>query len=384
MSTGAVVVAGAVAQRPGYGGHTWVFLQYLLGFRRLGLDVLFVDQLTADMCVDGDGRPCPPGTSANLRYVQRVMSAFGFDDDYAVLLDDGASFGCSRGEVEQRLRDADLLLNVMGYLDDIELLALARRRVYLDIDPGFGHMWAALGLADPFAGHDAYVTVGENVGAPDCAIPTGGLNWSVTAQPIVLEHWSVADGPGRAVTSVGSWRGPYGPVEHAGHVYGLRVHEFRKFFALPRLTGAPLEMALDIDAAEGPDLRGLEEGGWSLVDPAVVAGDPWSYREYVNASKGELCVAKGMYVDTNSGWFSDRSICYLAGGRPVLAQETGFSRYHPTGEGLLAFRNLDEAVAGLETFRSDPERHRRAARAIAEEHFDSDRVLPRLLDEVAA
>lgn len=373
---GSVVIAGAVAQRPGYGGHTWVFLQYLLGFRRLGFDVFLVDRLTVDMC----GRP--PEQSAQVRYLADVLAHVGLDEDYAVLLDDGTStVGRSRDEVERRLRDADALINVMGYLDDPALLELTSCRVYLDIDPGFGQMWQDLGLAEPFAGHDAFVTVGENIGDEDCAIPTCGLPWITTPQPVVLEQWPAGDG-GRAFTSIGSWRGPYGPVAHEGHTYGLRVHEFRKFASLPRRARGPFEIALDIDAADGADVALLREQGWTLVDPAAAAGDPWRYGDYIRGAAGEICVAKNMYVDTNSGWFSDRSICFLASGRPVVAQDTGFTRHHPAGAGLLRFGTLEEAAAAVDEIRARPDHHARAARELADEHFDSDRVLMNLIERI--
>jgi hypothetical protein len=243
-------------------------------------------------------------------------------------------------------------------------------------------MWRALGLHDAFQGHDIYVTVGESVGAPECTIPTGGIDWITTPQPVVLEHWPSQAGRGRAFTSVGSWRGPFGPIEFEGATYGLRVHEFRKFADLPRRVSEPLEIALDIDEADARDVELLRSAGWTLRDPRSVAADPWRYRSYVQESRAELMVAKNLYVQSRSGWFSDRSICYLASGRPVLAQDTGFSRHHPVGEGLLAFTTLDEAAEGVERIGADYALHSRAARKLAEERFDSDRVLGRLLGEL--
>jgi hypothetical protein len=374
LSRETIVLAGALAQRPGHGGHAWVFLQYLLGFRRLGYEVFFIDWL------DGD---TPAQRTAGLRWLDDVMSGFGLGDCYALIdKTTGAVYGAGRGEVRERLRRTPALLNVMGYLDDDDLLSEPAMRVFLDIDPGFGQMWRALGLADPFAGHDAVVTIGENVGREDCAIPTCGLDWITTPQPVVLDEWCPAGEAGDALTSVGSWRGPYGPVEYEGRTYGLRVHEFRRFLELPRRSGARLEVALDIHEAEVDDLARLRENGWALADPAVVARDPWSYRGYIRASRGELMIAKNMYVRSNSGWFSDRSICYLAAGRPVLAQDTGLRGRYPTGEGLLVFDDLDQAVAGIEAIAGDPHGHGRAAREIAEEHFDARVVLPRLLERL--
>jgi hypothetical protein len=378
-----ITVAGSIAQKPHQAGHSWQFLQYLLGFRRLGWDVLFVDRIEDELARDEHGRPCPPESSVNLRYLDALMREFELDGAWSVVLDDGRHAGLARQRVLDHIRDSELLLNVMGFLADEELLGAARRRVFLDTDPGFGQMWCALGLADVFAGHDAHVTIGERIGREGCTIPTCGLDWITTPQPVLLDAWPVAPPPPRdTFTTVGRWRGAYGPIDFEGHRYGLRVHEFRRFADLPRASGASFELALDIDPAETADLTLLARGGWGLVDPARAGCTPSSYRAFIERSAAELMVAKGMYVDSASGWFSERSICYLASGRPVLAQDTGLGELYPLGEGLLAFSTLDEAVAGVEAIRSDPARHARAARALAVEHFDSDKVLGRLLERL--
>ena len=187
---------------------------------------------------------------------------------------------------------------------------------------------------------------------------------------------------GRAFTTVATWRNPYGTVAFGDVTYGSRVHEFRKFIELPRLVPAEFELALDIDAAEIEDLRALERNGWRLVDPRRVAGTPNDYRRYIQQSRAELCVAQNMYVATRSGWLSDRSICYLASGKPVLAQDTGFSANYPVGEGLLAFSTLEQAAAGVEEIERNYARHSRAARELAEEYFDASRVLAHLLERL--
>jgi hypothetical protein len=377
------VVAGSLAQRPYHGGHAWVFLQYLLGFRRLGWDVLFVDRLEADMCVDDAGRPAPFRDSVNLRYLAHVMDGFGLGDRWTLRYGGGRDVaGVSSDETLATLERSSFLLNVMGFLDEEELLAAAPRRVFLDIDPGFGQMWADLGLADLFAGHDDHVTIGENIGRPWCTIPTCGIDWITTRPPVVLDEWTVAPGRGERFTGIASWRGPFGPIEHGGRTYGLRVHEFRRFFELPDRTRDGFEVALDIDDTDAEDLRQLHAHGWKLVDPRVVAADPWSYREHIRSSMAELMVAKNLYVQSRSGWFSDRSVCYLASGRPVLAQDTELAGLLPTDDGLMTFSTLDEAVAGADAITRDYEHHAKAARALAEEHFSSDIVLPRLLDRL--
>lgn len=378
---GTIVVSGALAQRPGVGGHTWVFLQYMLGFRALGWDVLFVDELAPELCISANGRPCDPERSVNARYLAAVMSEFGFGDSWALLVD-AQAIGVSREEVLKRTDSAPFLLNVMGYLKDDEVLDAVPSRVFLDIDPGFGQMWRDLELADIFAGHDDHVSIGENIGHPECAVPTCGIDWITTPQPVALDHWPAQINGGGAFTSVGSWRGPFAPVEYAGKTYGLRVHEFRKFTEVPAATREHFEIALKIDEADAPDVERLHAGGWSLLDPAAIARDPATYRAFVQRSKAEFMVAKNMYVEARSGWFSDRSICYLASGKPVLAQDTGLDRLYPLGEGLIAFSTPEEAVAGVAEIVGDYPRHARAARALAEEHFDARKVCARLLEKL--
>ncbi len=379
-----ILVGGSVAQRPGSGGHTWVFLQYLLGLQRLGHEVMLVDRLEPDMCLDAAGRPCDVERSENLRYLAAVMERFGLGERWTVLYDGGArALGASRAALERAAGESAVILNVNGFVDDPEVMGRAGLRAYLDIDPGFGQMWRALGLHDMFEGHDAFVTIGERIGAPDCTVPTCGLDWITTPQPVVLDEWPASDGrPRGPFTSVASWRGPFAPIEYEGVTYGLRVHEFRRFAELPRRSAERFEVALDIHEAETADLELLDANGWRLADPTVEAADPWAYRKYVQRSKAELMVAKGMYVASRSGWVSDRSICYLASGRPVVAQETGFSELYPSGSGLLPFADLDGAVSAVESVAGDYERHAKAARGLAEEHFDSDRVLRRLLGEL--
>jgi hypothetical protein len=383
MKSHSLVIAGALAQKPKIAGHTWVLLQYLLGFKRLGWKTLFVDHLEPSTCVDEAGRSCPLESSVNLRYVLDVVRSFGLEDDYVLIAPGGESFiGMPRSRLLERVRHSAFLLNIMGYLRDEEILGLASRRIFLDIDPGFGQFWNELGLHRPFVGYDACVTIGLNIGRADCTIPTCGLDWIVTPQPVVLEWWPPSGVPGESFTTIASWRGAYGPVEFRGKSYGLRVHQFRRFVDLPGLTGRPFELALDIHPAETRDLALLSENGWSLVDPQMVAGDPLAYRSYIGRSLAEFSVAKDMYVQSRGGWISDRSLCYLASGKPVLAQETGFSRHYPTGEGLLTYSTLEEAVAGVEEIARRPDRHARAARALAEEYFDSDKVLGRLLQQL--
>jgi hypothetical protein len=336
-----MVLAGNAAGREQAGGHLWALAQWALGLQAAGIRTTVAPAPTAEAL-----QPISP-------------------------------FDAPGGDVR-----SGGVLNVMGFATR-EQLATEGPRVFLDIDPGYPQMWRELGLADLLAGHDRYVTVGANVGRDDCAIPDCGVEWIHTPPPVDLEAWAPAPISGRAFTSVATWRNPYGTVAFDGETYGSRVHAFREFLELPRLVGAEFELALDIDTAETRDLRALEANGWRLADPRAVAGTPQAYRDYVRGSRAEICVAQQMYVATRSGWLSDRSVCYLASGKPVLAQDTGLGDRYPVGEGLLTFSTLEEAAAGVEQIERDYERHSIAARALAEEHFDARKVLGRLLERLA-
>jgi hypothetical protein len=374
--SGAVVVSGAVARRIHCGGHVWALLQWLLGFRKLLWGVVFLDRLD----------PAPGlRNSPDVRRFLATMESFGLGDSFSLDIGpDEQPIGLSRDVVRAKVGEADLLLNVMGYLEDPELLARARRRVFLDIDPGFGQMWRALGLCDLFRGHDAFVTVGTRIGQDDCRVPTCGLDWITTLPPVVIDRWPASDDRGTCFTSVGTWRGPWAPVEYEGERYGLRVHEFRRFAAVPRESGFDFEIALDIDPEDHTDASRLADGGWRLSDPRSVAGTPQQYHQYVQSSLAEFAIAKGMYVQARTGWVSDRTVCYLASGRPAIVQDTGLDGALETGVGLLTFSTPDEATSAARTIHADWYRHARAARALAVEHVDSDRVLGRLVDEVFA
>src|SRR5262245_36884823 len=254
-----IAIAGSMAQKPGRGGHTWVLLQYLLGFRKLGWNVLFLDRLEPEMSQDEEGARVPIEHSWNVRYFHDVMRRFGFDGSYALLCNGGQfTIGLSRPRVVERVAASEGLINVMGFFNDREILDAAPRRIFLDIDPGFSQMWQASGLHDGFRDHEAHVTIAENIGKPGCAIPTCGLSWITTRQPVVASEWpSVSDSAATtfSLTSVGSWRGAYGPVTYDGTTYGLRVHEFRKFATLPCLASGRFELALDIHWADGKDIE---------------------------------------------------------------------------------------------------------------------------------
>jgi hypothetical protein len=222
------------------------------------------------------------------------------------------------------------------------------------------------------------------VGTPWCPVPTGGRRWRPIRQPVVLDAWPVQQPPpahGR-FTTVAAWRGPFGTIECGGRSLAGKVHEFRRFAGLPRVAPGVFELALAMDDADEKDRALLEEHGWRLADPAAVVGDPDAFRRYVQDSAAEASVAQGVYVHANTGWFGDRTVRYLASGRPALVQDTGCSRTLPVGEGIVTFTDLEEAVAGARSILGDHPRHAAAARCLAEELFASEVVLGRLCEEV--
>jgi hypothetical protein len=380
-----VVVSGALANKYRMGGAVWTRLNWVLGLRKLGFRVYFVEQIERGTCVDAAGAVTAFGDCVNLAYFKAVTEQFGLSGSAALIYDGGRQIhGPGWTELLGVAESADLLVNITGHLTCEPLKRRFRRKVYVDLDPGYTQFWHAAGNAGArVEGHDFYFTVGENVGTAGCAVPTGGLRWRPTRQPVVLEEWPVAaEGRRDRFTTVASWRGPYGPVRQGTATLGPKAHEFRKFLHLPEMARGEFEIALDIHAADGKDLDLLRGHGWKVVDPAAVAADPSAFRRYVQTSGAEFSVAQGIYVQTDSGWFSDRTVRYLASGKPALVQDTGFSRNYPVGEGLIAFRTPEQAAAGAEGILSDYDRHCRAARALAETCFDSGKVLGRLVEEV--
>jgi hypothetical protein len=368
-----------IASDPGQGGATWAVLQYVLGLRALGFDVWFVEPVSHQAV-------CPAGSSlsdsTNATYFNRVIADFGLAGRSAMLLAGTTeTTGISYEQLQQVARRAKALLNISGLLVDETLTASIPIRIYLDVDPAFTQLWSAVqGIDMRFSNHTHHVTFGQSIGNPNCPIPECGLKWLKTLPPILLDQWPMATRIDYdALTTIGNWRG-YGSVEHQGVTYGQKAHSLRPFYSLPELTEMKFMPALAIHRDETRDLTALEHHGWQLLDPSQVADEPASYKRFVQGSLAEFGIAKSGYVASQCGWFSDRSVCYLASGRPVLAQETGFSHYLPTGEGLFRFSTINDVLYAIDQLKNDYPRHSRAARAIAEEYFDSSKVLNQLLD----
>ena len=370
-----ILCAGYLVRHP-LGGHSWHHLQYLVGLKRLGHDVTFFEHYGwPDSCYDPRRDEMTSDPAYGIAYISRLFQKFDLDVSWCYLAEDGTTVGMSRERLARECRECDLFLNLsnMNWIPELEN---CRHRVLVDTDPVFTQI-GCHGNGGPFSRYERLFTYGENVHRAGCEMPTGDIEWLPTRQPVVLDAWPVQHGDLHApFTTVINWTA-YGDHEYEGRIYGQKDREFEAFFSLPRQTGTRMEIA--VNAPESVTRR-LTEGGWEITDPMRISRDPWVYQSYLASSTAEFCVAKHGYVSTRCGWFSDRSSAYLASGRPVLVQDTGFSHFLPTGEGLLCFSTPEEAIAGIQEIKRDYHRHSTAAREIAENYFASDKVLTALLD----
>jgi hypothetical protein len=359
---------------PEFAGSTWVRLQYMLGLLKLGIDARWVDRL---------GRVDELKHHHTLDYLMqrfaRTMSDFGLRDRYCVVYNGGERcFGMTEERLRESVRQADLLINISGHLPpDCPLMGVSRR-AYVDVDPGFTQIWARefdMGLSR----HHVFFTVGQNVGTPEFRIPADDVEWIPIVPPVALDEWPCRSDPRcTRFSTVADWRGSQEAMYDAEY-YGGKRREFLRLLRLPRDSRRRIELALCVGPEDCEDVELLVGNKWVLHDPYLFAGDPHSYREFVQLSRAEFSVAKGGYVKSNSGWVSDRTACYLASGKPALVQSTGFEGRLPTGRGLLTFRTTAEAMAGLDEIDRNYAEHARAARSIAEQHFDASIVLRRML-----
>lgn len=367
-----IVFAGIIARYP-FGGVTWCSLMYMLGLRALGHDVLYVED-TGECIYDPEQDAISTDPSYGTRYIHAALSRFGLGERWSFVNYDGSYHGLSKDAVRSFCADADLFVNLSGgawfWRDEY---AAIPRRVFIDSDPVFTQLALAKGepwYVDFFDGFDALFTFGANIGTPECDVPTGGRTWHATRQPVVVDLWCTQAPPARdRFTTVMTWKNQSFP-----DVDGGKDREFLAFLDLPARTGSRFELAVN-----GP-LDLLAARGWSPVEAMSVSRSPWDYQAFIRDSKAEFGIAKHAYVSRRSGWFSDRTECYLAAGRPALVQDTGWSAHLPSGTGLLVFTTVDEALEGLERIERDYRAHAKAASQIARDCFDASRVLPELLE----
>jgi ATP-binding cassette, subfamily B, bacterial len=384
-----IVVFGMITKMP-VAGVVWQTIQYLIGFRELGYAVTYIEAhgRTPSMFMDETEND---GWARAASFLAGVMERFGFANDWAYQASDaGRHFGLGEAEVRRRCATADLLINLHGGMVPLPDHVATGRLIYLETDPVEVQVQLAVGRPETIEyleAHAAHFTFGENIGRPDCGVPVSDrIHFLPTRQPVVMDLWRRSwSRDGVALTTIGNWEQPWGQVNLRGEVYTWsKHHEFLKFLDLPSRTQQPLELALSRSSIGGEHRELLEQNGWRYRDALEFSLDLDAYRDYIRSSRGEFTVAKDQNVRLRSGWFSDRSATYLATGRPVITQETGFSNVLPTGEGLFAFETVDDVVGSIDRMNSDYERHARAAREVAQECFAHDVVLGRLLHECGA
>lgn len=372
-----IIFSGTIG-RSGLGGQAWASLQYLLGFRELGHDVFYLEDCCESSWVfDWEKEEWTTDLDYPSAYVQSCLEPFGFNDHWIYRAADD-SRGMPIARFLEICSEADLLLlraiPIWQWRPEYDL---PRRRAFIDVDPGFTQIKLANNDPKLLAGlrHcDRRLTFGQRIGAADCAIPTVKGPWLKTVPPIALDHWPFASEEASYFTSIVRWQG-YTDVQFGGSSFGQRDREFPKFLNLPRLTAQKFRLAtMGIKPDE------LTRHGWESVPGEVISRTPDSYREFIQESRAEFAVPKHGYVEMRGGWFSDRSVCYLASGRPVAVEDTGLNDWLPVGEGLLTFHDMESAQNAVKKINSDYQRHRQAARALAEKHFAASRVLPALLE----
>ena len=382
-----LVVLGMMGRTP-FAGVAWQVLHYLEGFRRLGFDVHYVED-TGDWPYDPEQNAITADCTYTVHYIARLMTWCGLPGRWAyrAAAQEGRWFGMPQSEVARLLARADALVNLTGatVLRDEHLRVPVR--IYLETDPVLPQIEVAQGrrfTIDLLAAHTHHFSYGENLGAADCLVPVERFDYRPTRQPIVLDWWTPpADAPAPPAgrfTTVASWQQAGKDIDWGGETYFWSKHlEFLKFLDLPRRTGQRLELALACGDAEV--VRLLRSHGWGVVDALALSRNILPYRDYLLGSAGEFTVAKDQNIRLRSGWFSDRSACYLAAGKPVITQDTGFDNVLPTGRGLFAFRTMEDVLAALEAIAADYPAHSRAAREIAAEYFAAEKVLDRLCAE---
>lgn len=381
------VVSGYLVRCP-LGGYAWQALHYVLGLEQLGYEAYF-DESTEyhGDCFDPGRGEMSDDPAAGLELAAGFFAAHGLQRRWA--FDDrwrGRTFGLAAAERAEVVKKARLWLT----LGAVNRPPSARRgrdgTLFVDLDPGYTQARAAAGdaaLTDLLGDHTRHFTFGENIGTPACALPTGGFEWRPTRQPVLLSLWSPAALPADAAyTTVGRWDERRREIEIRGERYSWRKRsEWLELLDLPARTGERFRLAMDVEKSSG-DAELLREHGWEVVDPIGVSADADAYRDFIRASRGEFTVAKDLNVRLRTGWFSDRAACYLAAGRPVVNQQTGFDAVLPVGRGLFDFVGIDGAVEAFARLRDDYAGECAAARRLAEEYFDARRVLAALLAQL--
>ena len=368
-------------------GVIWQHVHYVVGLQRLGHDVYYIE--------DSARLPYNPETfevNNEFDYAAKVLNRLAGEFDFknrwafcARYLRKNPTAGLPLKKIRQLYRDADAILNICGTQEFNDDLLKSDRIIYVESDPGVEQIKIDKGVRstiDYLSRHHALFTFGENVGTKKFPVPPHGLKWHATRQPIVTHLWKTNQAPKRAAvfTSIANWStSGLKDITWRGRKYlWSKSREFLRFVAAPRRSGETFELATNIQDRKTREK--FESNGWRFTSPLQMSVDYWLYRDYIQQSKGEFTVAKDQYVQLNTGWFSDRSACYLAAGRPVIMQETGFTKNYGADAGLLAFRSLGEIAEAVKMIKADYSKHSGAARQIAREIFEAEKVVKSLLD----
>lgn len=383
------VVTGMIATYP-LGGVAWDYGQYALGLESLGFEVFYLEDTGVPNYIHN---PCNgawvESYGKNARFLERSLMELSpqLETRWHLRAANGDTYGMPTSSIVRAIADADIFLNVSGGCLLRDEYRSSKRKVFIDTDPGKNHFlifpgWDAKHPSrqdQGFRGHDYFFTYALGLGHRGCLLPNFGIQWRPTLPPVVLSCWQPRP-PGDRWTTVMTWDQRRLPIEHEGRRYGGKECEFHKIELLPAQSGRQHEVALNCVGASPQQWQ--QRGGWSVVDGSEKSATVNAYRNFIEESRGELSVAKNIYVATRSGWFSCRSTCYLASGRPTVLQDTGYSDILPTGEGLLAFSNLEEALKAVEKVESNYGQHSEAARELAKSYFDAEKVLVDLLRDV--
>jgi len=378
-----IVVTGYMIRHP-VAGNMLAFFQYLAGLQRLGHQVSYLEESGWDnACYNPQTQCYGDDPSFGIAALEKLMSAFGVKLPVMyVNRSNGNIVGGSRQQLEKMLSDAELLLNIGGVcaLPEFEL---AHRRALIDMDPLFTQLGKFAG--EDVATYDSHFSYGTNIGRPDCSIPVGEINWQPVVPPVIPDFWNQRRNEDSArlsctaYTTICNWNA-YGSVDHDGEHYGQKDEEFLRLIELPEHVPVRLELAL---AGAGKEIAAqFMNAGWHVRDAAGVSNELEPYRNYIQDSRAEFSAAKHAYVETRSGWFSDRSVCYLASGRPIVVQDTGIGHWLETGEGVLTFSDTMQAAECIKRVEADYSMHALRATEIAHEVFGYKTVLPSLLERV--
>ncbi len=381
-----IVVMGFMGSCP-IAGVIWQHVHYIVGLQRLGHEAYYIED-SARIPYNAENFDTSNDYTYAASLLARLANEFGFKDRWsfcARYLPELPTAGLPLKKIRQLYKSADAILNICGTQEFNDDLLASDRILYVESDPGVEQIKVDQGVQstiDYLGRHHALFTFGENVGTKTFLVPIHGLKWLPTRQPVVTDLWNTRSGPpAKAVfTSIANWStSGLKDITWRGEKYlWSKSREFIRFVNAPKVAGEPFELATDIK--DEKTRKRFSKAGWRFRSPHDLSVKYWDYHQYIRRSKAEFTVAKDQYVRLNTGWFSDRSACYLAAGRPVITQETGFTKLYGDCGGLFGFRKLSEIAEAVREINSDYRQHSQAARAIAKEIFEAEKVIASLLD----